>query len=199
MENKYMFVCPDCNSIFPCDSNAGDFCPSCKVQMLPLGFTQEVWRSLSTETRRQAKDRVVPEGTRSDREKDAELQRKKDAGLKFSIAGVRGRSIEVYPYKLLITTDVTLGSVLTHNATDGTKTIYFSDIIGVQYKEPGAAIGYIQFETAANMGNNENSNFFSENTFTYEVLTDEIKEMYQYVMGQLDAYKRRLFLGDGAV
>ena len=200
MANQYMYICPSCKNTFPCDSDLVQLCTNCKIKMAPLGYTKDEWYKLPIEDRRHAKVSAIPGGSSLlDQEKDEELQRKKADGLKYSIVGVRGRSIEVYSYKLVISTDVTVGSVLTQNATDGEKTIYFSDIIGVQYKDPGLTIGYIQFETAANLGNNENSNFFSENTFTFGPLTDEITEMYRYIMGQLDTYKKRLFLGDGAV
>ena len=116
-------------------------------------------------------------------------------GIVFSIVGNRGRSIEVYPYKAVIITDSSsLGALVTGNATDGTKTIYFSDIIGVQYKSPGITIGYLQLETASHLGDNNNqSNFFSENTFTFDEETQEIKEMYDYIIGVLDVYKSKCF------
>lgn len=197
MANQYMFICPSCKNTFPCDSDSEQQCANCKLNMVPLGYTKDEWYKLPIEDRRHAKVSAIPGGSSLlDREKDEEVQKKKAGGLKYSISGARGRKIEVYPYKLVIATDVTVGSVLTRNATDGTKTLYFSDIIGVQYKEPGLTIGYIQFETAANLGNNDKDNFFSENTFTFERLTPEIIEMHQYVMGQLDAYKARLFLGE---
>ncbi|MBQ3285335.1 MAG: hypothetical protein IJH40_06800 [Ruminococcus sp.] len=87
----------------------------------------------------------------------------------YSIDGVRGRHIDIYEDKVVINTKVTFGSVLTHNATDGEKTIYFSDCIGIQYKPSGLTIGYIQFETASSSGNNRQSNFFNENSFTYDL------------------------------
>lgn len=115
-------------------------------------------------------------------------------GIVFSIEGNRGRSIEVYPYKAVITIDSSsLGAIVTGNATDGAKTIYFSDIIGVQYKSPGMTIGYLQLETASHLGDKNQSNFFSENTFTFGEETQEIKEMYDYIIGVLDVYKSKCF------
>ncbi len=80
------------------------------------------------------------------------------AGAIYSVKGVRGRQMDVYEDKCVITTFVTLGSLLTHNATDGRKTIYYSDVVGVQFKEPGVTIGYLQLETSASVMNNSNSN-----------------------------------------
>ena len=122
-----------------------------------------------------------------------EIRESRQDNLLFSIEGVRGRHIDVYPYKCVITTRVTAGSIITNNATDGEKTIYFSDIIGVQFKKPGLAIGYLQLETAANLGNNDSSNFFSENTFTFDAMTREVADMYEYIIGKLDMYKSKVF------
>lgn len=66
------------------------------------------------------------------------------------------------------------------NATDGDKTIFYCDIIGIQFKKSGFSIGYLQLETGSGQMNNDRSNFFSENTFTFEHgkggLTNEIME-----------------------
>ena len=88
----------------------------------------------------------------------------KNQDLVYTIDGVRGRHIDVYRDKVVITTKVTLGSILTSNATDGEKTIYYSDCIGVQFKKSKFTIGYLQLETASTNGNNICSNFFAENS-----------------------------------
>ena len=110
----------------------------------------------------------------------------------YHIDGARGRSIDIYPYKCVITTTATIGSVITSNATDGEKTIYFQDCIGLQVKYPGLTLGYIQFETAAATQNNSSSNFFNENTFTYDspqISADEMALVVKYVKEQLDRLK----------
>lgn len=112
--------------------------------------------------------------------------------LVYRINGARGRSIDIYPYKCVITTGVTLGSVLTRNATDGEKTIYYQDCIGLQVKYPGLTLGYVQFETAAPTQNNSSSNFFNENTFTYEesqIASAEMTIVIDYIKAQLDKLK----------
>ena len=90
------------------------------------------------------------------------------ARLIYELEGVRGRSMKLYDTKCVITTSVTVGSVLTRNATDGEKTVFFCDVVGVQYKNSGKLIGYLQLETPSLQMNNQNSNMFSENTFTFE-------------------------------
>lgn len=113
--------------------------------------------------------------------------------LKYEFEGNRGKHIKVYDRKVEITTKVSAGSVLTGNATDGTKIVFFTDVVGVQYKEPGLAIGYLQFETPGGQMNNEKSNFWAENTFTFEYkngLTQEIFfEMRDYILERLEEIK----------
>ena len=110
--------------------------------------------------------------------------------LVYEIQGVRGRSIRVYPYKCIINTSVTAGSLLTNNATDGEKTIYYKDVVGIQYKRSGVTIGYLQFETSSGTMNHDKSNYFSENTFTFESDKDEImEEVYEYISGIFDELK----------
>ena len=106
----------------------------------------------------------------------------------YELKGTNGRYLVVYKHKCVIKVDVTIGSVLTHNATDGEKTIYYKDIIGIQLKRPGILIGYIQFETASSKGNNIKSNFFDENSFTYDNY-DDIYDIYKYIIKRLDEIK----------
>ena len=111
--------------------------------------------------------------------------------LVYEINGARGRSIRIYPYKCIINTSVTAGSLLTNNATDGEKTIYFKDVIGIQYKRSGVTLGYLQFETASGTMNHDKSNFFSENTFTFEADKAEIMdEVNEYIIGVFDELKK---------
>lgn len=85
-----------------------------------------------------------------------------------------------------------IGSLITGNATDGTKVIFYKDIIGIQIKEPGITIGYMQFETASNFGDKNKDNFWAENTFTYEgdeIDRDKIFEMFRYIVNKVEQFK----------
>lgn len=114
----------------------------------------------------------------------------------FSIDGSRGRHITVYPNKCVITTTITVGSVVTGNATDGEKTIYYIDVTGLQYKAAGLLIGYIQFETCSGQMNNLKDNFFSENTFTFgdpiadKITENDIKPVLEYIKYRIDIIKQ---------
>ena len=90
------------------------------------------------------------------------------AKLLYQLEGVRGRSIQIYDRKCVISTKAGVGSFLTGNVSDGEKTIFYTDVVGIQFKKSGGLIGYLQFETGSVQMNNQNSNMFSENTFTFE-------------------------------
>lgn len=119
------------------------------------------------------------------KEKSAQLAQKLQ--VLFTLKGNRGRTITVCKNKCIIKTEVTAGSVLTGNATDGEKMIFFRHCSGLQFKESGLAIGYLQFETPSMQMNNQNSNFFSENTFTFEengngITSEMMREVFYYIM-----------------
>ena len=120
-----------------------------------------------------------------------ERRRKHYQGFLFRIKGARGRVLEVYNNKCIIQTKVTLGSVITGNASDGEKTIFYPDCTAIQFKLSGALIGYLQLETPSMQMNNTKSNFFSENTFTFEG-TDKnelMSEVYYFISDLVGAAK----------
>ena len=109
----------------------------------------------------------------------------------FELKGARGRTLKLYDNKVVIVTKLTAGSVLTGNATDGEKTIFLSDVIGVQFKKCGLLLGYLQFETPSMQMNNQKDNMFSENTFTFEkdVPNVLVEKIYSYVVDRLEEIK----------
>ena len=116
------------------------------------------------------------------------------AKLICKIKGSRGRIMSLYDTKCVIETKVSIGSVLSQNATDGEKTIFLADVQGIQFKRSGFTIGYLQLETSSMQMNNKNSNFFSENTFTFEdgrnnVTNELIEEIYSYICDRVEELK----------
>ncbi len=108
--------------------------------------------------------------------------------------GVRGRVMKLYDTKVVIVTNKTVGSLLTGNITDGEKTIFLSDVVGVQFKRAGLLIGYLQFETPSLQMNNQQDNMFSENTFTFNDETggvsNKLMEMvYSFVVNRIEELK----------
>lgn len=111
----------------------------------------------------------------------------------YSIDGVRGRHIDVYEDKCVLATKAGLGSFITGNFSDGEKTIYYMDCVGVQFKKSGFQIGYLQLETAALTMNNIGNNFFNENSFTFDttkVSNEKMQEVADYVRKQVEECKR---------
>ena len=110
----------------------------------------------------------------------------------YDLDGVNGRHLVVYDDKIVITVKACLASFLTGNVSDGEKTIYFVDCIGVQYKKCGFQVGYLQFETAAGIMNNKNNNFFNENSFTWDTTkqsNETMEEVANYCKRRIDEIK----------
>lgn len=95
----------------------------------------------------------------------------------YDLEGVRGRHIDIYEDKVVLTVKAGIGSFFTGNVSDGEKTIYYVDCVGIQFKKSGFQIGYLQFETAGGVMNNKNSNFFNENTFTWDTTKQSNEKM----------------------
>ena len=112
--------------------------------------------------------------------------------LMYSLKGTRGRSIKIYDRKVEIKVEAAAGSLITDHAADGEKTVYYTDVIGLQYKEPGKTTGYLHFETANGQMNNEQTGFWSENSFTFtekEVGKARMREVVEYVKDTLETIK----------
>lgn len=109
----------------------------------------------------------------------------------YDIKGARGRYLKVYEDKCVIGTKAGVASFLTGNGSDGEKTIYYSDVLGVQFKRSGLQLGYLQLETSTGLMNNRGDNFFNENSFTFEGNLDiKMEEVSAYVKRKVDEAKR---------
>lgn len=153
-------------------------CDSCYTQL-----------AKATIAEREAKEEAAQVEMEAAKKEKAE---KEKVGLIYNLTGCRGRSLRVYENKCIFKVSITVGSILTQNATDGEKTIYYSDVIGVQFKPSGLAIGYLQLETASSSGNNKTSNFFNENSFTYEpknITNEEMEKVVAYIRERVEACK----------
>lgn len=131
----------------------------------------------------------------SDEQKAANAARKEkeQQGIIYDLVGVRGRTMKVYEDRCVIKVTAGVGSFITGNASDGEKTIYYADCVGVQFKESGVQIGYIQLETSSALMNNKQSNFFNENSFTFDlsVATNEkMREVAEYIRERVAQTKK---------
>ncbi|MBE6947700.1 MAG: SHOCT domain-containing protein [Ruminococcaceae bacterium] len=75
--------------------------------------------------------------------------------------------------------------------TQGEKTIYFKDAIGVQYKPSSIADGYIQIETAAGGVSTSNSQYSGENAiqFSGKKSNEEAEIIVAYIRKQIEEIK----------
>lgn len=133
-----------------------------------------------------------PENVSQLREQTNEFYDRLYSDALYKVKGARGRTLWVFEDRCVIKVDVTVGSVITGNITDGVKTIFYHDCIGIQYREPGTFIGYLQLETASGLMNNSSNNMFNENTFTFERndTTILMREIYEYVCARVSLYKQ---------
>ena len=130
---------------------------------------------------------------------DADTQQKNKAkeeklseGLVYDLQGVRGRRMRVYEDRAVLSVKAGLGSFVTGNYSDGEKTIYYVDCIGVQFKESGFQIGYLQLETASRLMNNNQNNFFNENSFTFDTSVqsnEKMNEVADYIRARVSEAK----------
>lgn len=116
---------------------------------------------------------------------------KSKPGCVYSVIGARGKILDVYENKIVITVYGNIGSLVTGNFTDGEKSIYYKDAIGVQFKESkGLLLGYLQLETSSRMMNNMSSNFAGENSFSFEDSQNIImNEVFKYIQQRIDEIK----------
>lgn len=159
--------CSGCGKQLP---NGSAFCSGCGKQLLNSNASQNAGPQMSS-------NKGLKNATN---------------GCVYSIDGVRGKHIDVYENKCTIKTKVTLGSIIASNATDGEKTIYYKDCVGVQYKPSKFTIGYLQLETASGMMNNKGSNFFGENSFTFDttvISNEKMEEVANYIRKKIDEIK----------
>lgn len=115
------------------------------------------------------------------------------AELIYELEGARGRTMKVFDDKVVLAVKASFGSFITGNVSDGEKTIYYADCIGVQFKKSGFQLGYLQFETAGGIMNNKASNFFNENTFTWDaskLKNEKMEEVANYVKERVDFFKQ---------
>ena len=117
----------------------------------------------------------------------------------YTVEGAMGRYLYVYEDKCVIKTKASVGSFVTGNVSDGEKTVYYMDCIGVQFKKSGLQVGYLQLETASSTMNNKNNNFFNENSFTFNskasdermASNERMAEIADFVKRKVEECKRK--------
>ena len=116
-------------------------------------------------------------------------------GVRYCIINNLGKILDVYDNKVVFsstksTSTLVTGLVFGTSVTQGEKTIYYKDAIGVQYKPSSIADGYIQVETAAGGVTSSSSQYGGENSIQFsgkdrnaeaEIIVDFIKNKIEEI------------------
>lgn len=116
-------------------------------------------------------------------------------GVRYCIVNNLGRILDVYDNKVVFTSTQSTSTLVTGlvfgtSVTQGEKTIYYKDAIGVQYKPSSIADGYIQIETAAGGVTSSSSQYGGENSIQFsgkernaeaEIVVDFIRKQIEEI------------------
>lgn len=146
-----MFVCLNCKKLYKMkDDSKNGRCRSCpNFNLIGIGIADNEWLIADTNDEKMMAETTIAKA--GDMIK-SEVDKSCDDSVSYThfnnmntpichLKGVRGRRLVLYKNKVEIITDVTAGSIITSNVTDGKKTIFFIDCVGVQFKKSGALIG----------------------------------------------------------
>lgn len=114
-------------------------------------------------------------------------------GVRYCLVNSLGKILDVYDDKVIFISTksaatLVTGLVLGRSVTDGEKTIYYRDAIGVQFKASSIADGYIQIETASG---NMASEYGGENSiqFSGKQSDEEAKIMVDFIRKRIEEIK----------
>ena len=117
-------------------------------------------------------------------------------GVKYCLINTSGKILDVYDNKVVFTatksTSTFVSSVVFMDSqmSQGEKTIYLKDALGVQFKPSSITDGYIQIETASGNMTNTNSQYGGENTFNFSSkLNAEAEIVANYLKQKIDEIK----------
>lgn len=108
--------------------------------------------------------------------------KKRPEGVRYCLVNSLGKILDVYDNKVVFTSTQSTSKVVTGlifgtSLTQGEKTIYYKDAIGVQYKPSTIADGYIQVETAAGGMTSSSSQYGGENAIQFGKRSNEDAEI----------------------
>lgn len=92
-------------------------------------------------------------------------------GVKYCLVNSLGKILDVYENKVVFTSTQSTSTVVSSlflggSTTQGEKTIYYKDAIGIQFKPSKVTDGYIQVETAS-AGRSASSEYGGENSIQF--------------------------------
>lgn len=117
-------------------------------------------------------------------------------GVKYCLVNNLGKILDVYENKVVFTSTQSTSTVITGlvfgtSMTQGEKTIYYKDAIGVQYKPSSIADGYIQIETAAGGVSSSSSQYNGENAiqFSGKQSNEDAEIIVTFIRKQIEEIK----------
>ena len=116
-------------------------------------------------------------------------------GVKYCIVNSFGKILDVYDNKVVFTSTkststVVSGLIFGDSLTQGEKTIYYKDAIGVQFKPATITDGYIQVETAVGGMTSAKSQYGGENSIQFgSKVNDEAETATNFIKQKIEEIK----------
>ena len=117
-------------------------------------------------------------------------------GVRYCLVNNLGKILDVYDSKVIFTSTSSTSTVVTGlvfgtSVTQGEKTIYYKDAIGVQYKPSSIIDGYIQVETAAGGMTASSSQYSGENAiqFSGKQANEDAEIIVSFIKNKIDEIK----------
>ena len=117
-------------------------------------------------------------------------------GVRYCMINNSGKILDVYDNKVVFsltqsTSTITSGLLFGMSMTQGEKTIYYKDAVGVQYKPSSVLDGYIQIETAAGHMTSSSSQYGGENSiqFSGKTKNEEAEIIVSFIKKQIEEAK----------
>ena len=117
-------------------------------------------------------------------------------GVRYCMVNNTGKILDVYDNRVVFTSTHSTSTLVTgllvgKSVTQGEKTIYYKDAVGVQYKPSSVLDGYIQVETAAGGVSSSSSQYVGENAiqFSGKERNAEAEIIVAFIKKQIDDIK----------
>lgn len=116
-------------------------------------------------------------------------------GVRYCIVNSFGKILDVYDNKVVFTSTkststVVSGLIFGDSLTQGEKTIYYKDAIGVQFKPATITDGYIQVETAVGGMTSAKSQYGGENLIQFgSKVNDEAETVTNFIKQKIEEIK----------
>ena len=116
-------------------------------------------------------------------------------GVRYCIVNSFGKILDVYDNKVVFTSTKSTSTVVSSlifgdSLTQGEKTIYYKDAIGVQFKPATITDGYIQVETAVGGMTSTKSQYSGENSIQFgSKVNDEAETVTNFIKQKIEETK----------